>query len=151
MQNDKLAAAAVQIALSHVGMREATGHNDGTFVDTLEKKFGTRGQPWCAMYATECIFEAAAKLGVKTKLHKSMSSSEIYHQGKAQGLSLSTPVPYCLGLVKGGTQGRDHHHTFFVLSVDKKAGIVHTVDGNYGNAVMKTSHPISACDFVAVA
>lgn len=152
-QNDALAAATVQIALSHVGMREATGHNDGTFVDTLEKKFGMKGEPWCAMYATECMLEAAGKLGIKTVLHKSPSSTEIFSQAKQKGLLLKSPIAYCIGLLRGsgGSAGKDHHHTFLVVSVDAKAGVVHSVDGNWGNAVTKTTHPISACDFVALA
>lgn len=152
-QNDALAAATAQIALSHVGQREATGNNDGTFVDTLEAKFGEKGAPWCAMYATECMAEAAARLGIKTQLHKSESSTEIYAQGKHLNLGLKAPIPYCLGLLRGsgGTPGKDHHHTFIVLGVDQKAGVVHSVDGNWGNAVTRTAHPISACDFVAIA
>jgi hypothetical protein len=152
-QNDKLAAAAVQIALSHVGQREATGNNDGTFVDALEKKFGEKGAPWCAMYATDCISQAAARLGIKTVLARSESSTNLFHQGKDKGLLLQKPIPYCLGLIRGsgGTPGKDHHHTFLVVSVDAVAGIVHGVDGNWQNAVSRTVHPIAACDFVAVA
>lgn len=152
-QNDQLAAATIQIALSHLGVREATGHNDGTFIDALEKTFGLRGQPWCAMYATTCMSEAAKKLGVKAVLHTSPSSTEIFSQAKKQSLLLSAPIPYCIGLLKGsgGTPGKTHHHTFLVLSIDKNAGIVHSVDGNWHNSVCKTTHPIAACDFVALA
>lgn len=151
-QNEALAAAAVQIALTHVGIHESTGNNDGTFVDALERKFGLKGEPWCAMYATDCIEQAAAKLGLKTLLHKSPSSTEIFAQAKHLGLLLKAPEAYCIGLLRGsgGTAGKDHHHTFLVVTVDAKAGIVHSVDGNWGNAITRTSHPIAACDFVAV-
>lgn len=152
-QNEILAAAAVKIALSHVGEREATGHNDGKYVDELEKKFGLHRDPWCAMEATNDIMLAAKELGVTPILHKSASSTEIFHQAKQKGLLLSRPIPHCIGLLKGngGTPGKDHHHTFLVVSIDEKAGVVHSVDGNWGNKVSLPVHKISDCDFVAIA
>jgi hypothetical protein len=152
-QNEVLAAAAVKLALSHVGEREATGNNDGAFVDAIEKPFGERHAAWCAMYATSMIKFAAQALGIKTMLHASESSTEIYAQGKAKGLSLAKPIPNCIGLLRGngGSPGKDHHHTFLVVSVDAAAGVVHGIDGNWENRVTKTLHPISGCDFVAVA
>lgn len=152
-QNEILAAAAVKLALSHVGEREATGNNDGPFVDAIEKPFGERHAAWCAMYATSMIMFAAKALGLKTLLHASESSTEIYAQGRAKGLSLKAPIPNCIGLLKGdgGARGKDHHHTFLVVSVDAVAGVVHGIDGNWQNSVTKTLHPISGCDFVAVA
>lgn len=150
-QNEVLAAAALKLALSHVGEREATGNNDGAFVDAIEKPFGERHAAWCAMYATSMIKFAAQALGIKTLLHASESSTEIYHQAKEKALLLDHPVPGCIGLLKGngGTPGKDHHHTFLVVSVD--GSLVHSVDGNWGNAVSRPVHKISDCDFVAVA
>lgn len=152
-QNDKLAAASIQIAMTHVGQKEATGRNDGKYVDALEKKFGMKGQPWCAMECTSDIMDAAANLGIKPVLHKSASSTEIYAQAKKNALLLKAPIPYCIGLLRGngGTPGKDHHHTFRVISIDAKAGVVHSLDGNWGNQMQYTVHPIAGCDFVAVA
>lgn len=153
MQNEQLAAAAVKLALADVGDKEATGNNDGAYVDAIEKPFGERHAPWCAMFATSKIQFAAQALGIKTVLHESESSTDIYHQGKSKGLLLSKPIPNCIGLLKGdgGTPGKDHHHTFLVVSIDAAAGVVHSVDGNWGNAVSRPVHKISDCDFVAVA
>lgn len=150
-QNEVLAQAALKLALSHVGEKEATGNNDGAFVDAIEKPFGERHAAWCAMYATSMIKFAAKALGIATILHPSESSTEIFHQGKTKGLLLAKPIPGCIGLLKGngGTPGKDHHHTFLVVSVD--GTLVHSVDGNWGNAVSRPVHMIRDCDFVAVA
>lgn len=152
-QNEDLAHHAVQIALDHVGEREATGQNDGEYVDALEKRFGLHRDPWCAMEATNDIMLAAAELSVTPVLHKSASSTEIFSQAKAKGLLLDKPIPNCIGLLKGngGSPGKTHHHTFLVVSIDDAGGVVHSVDGNWGNAVSRPVHKISDCDFVAIA
>ncbi len=152
-QNDQLAAASMQIAISHLGQREAHGRNDGPYVDQLEKKFGLKGQPWCAMECTQDIADAAVRLGIKPLLARSPSSTEIFSQARKKGLLLKQPLPYCIGLLRGsgGTPGKTHHHTFRVVSIDTKTGIVHGLDGNWGNQMQYTTHPIAGCDFVAVA
>lgn len=151
MQNEILAAKAVKLALSHVGERELTGNNDGAFVDAIEKPFGERHAAWCAMYATSMIKFAAQGLGIQTILHASESSTEIYKQARDKHLLLPKPIPNCIGLLKGsgGSPGKDHHHTFLVVSID--GDFVHSVDGNWGNAVSRPVHKISDCDFVAIA
>jgi hypothetical protein len=158
-QNLDLAALSIQLGLKELGVKEATGKNDGKRVGVYQdfidgdKSTWMKGQPWCAAFMSWCVDQAAKKLGLTPKLKKTASSSDIYAQAKKLGLVLDQPIPYCIGLIKGtgGSAGKTHHHTFRVLSVDLEHGLVHGLDGNWGNQVCKTVHPIAACDFVALA
>lgn len=149
-QNQKLAAEALAFALKWVGQREATGHNDGAFVNKVQEFVGGKGEdgaPWCACFYSYCNYNADP--GIVPVTPKSDSSTSLYAWAKAHGYLLPHPIPGCLGLLRGtgGTAGKTHHHTFRVMTVDTAAGVVHTVDGNESNMVRTTTHPISACDF----
>jgi hypothetical protein len=157
IQNDKLAQAAYAIAKANLGKREATGRNDGVFVRMIQNWLDGAGswmdgQPWCAAFATWCVWQAAASLGIRPYLRRNGSSTSIYAQAKKDGFLLSGPIPFCIGLMRGsgGTRGKTHHHTFIVAEVDYPAGIVRGIDGNWRNAVSRSTHKIAECDFVAI-
>lgn len=152
-QNEELAKEALLIALSEKGQKEMTGANDGPFVWMVQEFVGgkgERGEPWCACFRSYCMGKAAEKLGTTPVTPKTDSSSSIFSFARKNNL-LMAPAPGCTGLIKGngGTQGKTHHHTFTVILVDEKQGIVHSIDGNWGNAVATTTHRIQDCDFVA--
>lgn len=58
----KIAAAVAAEARRHVGQREATGHNDGPFVERVLG--GERGLAWCAAFALRCYEWSGHKLPV---------------------------------------------------------------------------------------
>lgn len=152
-QNSLLAATSIDIAQRQIGVKEATGKNDGKQVAVYQDYIGkwVEGEPWCAAFASWCIGQAAAKLGITTLFKKSAGSTEIWAQAKKNGTTLTSPIPYCIGLIRAPAgSGKTHEHTFRVNSVDLPKGIVHSIDGNWSNQVMETAHPISRCDFVAV-
>ena len=156
LQNEALATESLKEGLSHLGVKEVTGHNDGPFINMIQKWYGGAGElgaPWCALFCMWCIYTAAAKLGITPKLPKSDSSTDLYAFAKKHGLLLSAPIPGCIGLMKGdgGDPSKDHHHTFRVRTVDAVQGIVNGLDGNWTNAVALTTHRIGDCDYVAVA
>lgn len=158
LPNKKLAEWTLTIAQSKLGIKEATGHNDGVFVSMLQRWLakGAKwmdGQPWCATFATWCLYQAAIHIGTTPALKRNGSSSSIYLDAKMKDLLLGYPIVPCIGLMKGdgGTPGKTHHHTFIVESVDAKAAVVHGMDGNWKNAVSRSIHKISDCDFVAIA
>jgi len=46
----------LKVALSYVGAREATGHNDGEPVETFLRSVGRRkGDSWCAAFVSFCL------------------------------------------------------------------------------------------------
>jgi len=150
IQNQILADAALEIARKNIGQKEATGHNDGAFVNMVQEFVGGKaedGAPWCACFRSWCM----AQTGIKPVTPKSDSSTWLYAYGKKAGILLTAPIAGCTGLVKGsgGTPFKTHHHTFVVESVDLEQGIVHSIDGNWTNAVARTQHRIKDCDFIA--
>ncbi len=149
IQNQSLADLALRIAMENVGETEATGHNDGAFVNMVQEFVGGKpehGAPWCACFRSWCM----AETGMRPKTPKSDSSTWLYHYGKLNGLILKDPIPGCTGLVRGGqVNGKTHHHTFTVIDVNLEQGVVDSVDGNWGNAVSLTQHRIKDCDFMA--
>lgn len=158
LPNIKLAARTLAIAKSELGKKEATGHNDGVFVRMLQRWLarGAKwmdGQPWCATFATWCMYQAAEQLQMTPILKRSGSSTEIYAMAKAKELLLAYPEAPCIGLMRGngGTIGKTHHHTFIVDSVDPGNATVRGIDGNWKNAVSRSVHKISECDFVVIA
>lgn len=143
---------AVDFASAHLGEKEATGNNDGPFVEGLQAWLdkGTGWmhlQPWCACFASWCIDQASDMLGVKPRLPRLGSTTDIYNWFKNNGMLLDQPTPYCIGMLKGdgGVRGKSHHHTFFVESIDGE--FVNGIDGNWQNAVSRTHHAIKDCDF----
>jgi hypothetical protein len=152
-----LGLEALKIAISKLGIKEATGNNDGVFVVMLQRWLDAGAgwmehQPWCATFATWCIYQAAKPLGLTPKIPRCGSSTSLYAWGKQNGQLLAAPVPGCIGLMKGsgGTPGKTHHHTFLVEQVHLAEGYVNGVDGNWRNAVSRTRHLIAECDFLGI-
>lgn len=149
---------ALDIAISNIGRREATGHNDGPFVRMLQLLavdggHNMEGEPWCAMFATYCIRQAAAELGLSIKVKLSPSSTYIYSCAKQDGLLLAVPVAGCIGLIRAPAgSGKTHDHTFFVEATSElvKPLVVFSIDGNWCNQVKQTVHLIDKCDFVSI-
>lgn len=157
-QNEALAKLTVEFAQAKLGIKEATGKNDGPFIRMLQRWLANGakwmdGQPWCAAFATWCVYEAAKKLKVTPVLKKNGSSTSIYAFARSKGLLLQSPEINCMGLVRGsgGTRGKTHHHTFLVEKIDLAQGVVFGIDGNYRNAVSRSVRKIADCDFVAIA
>lgn len=154
-QNAALAHQTLEIAKTKLGIKEATGHNDGPFIKkVLNWAAGLmEGNPWCASFATWCMYQAAVQVNQTPVLKRSASSTSIYADAKRKNLVLHAPIVNCIGLIRGtgGTTWKTHHHTFLVESVDLFHGDVHGIDGNWSNAVRRTSHKIKDCDFVAIA
>lgn len=152
-QNETLARKATEIAASKLGQKEATGRNDGPFVLMLQR-FVARGakwldgQPWCACFVTWCIYEAAQELNVQPQVVITASAITLGAFGKRNALMLDAPVANCIGLLKD--KYGNYEHTFFVEDVSLSRGRVIGIDGNWSNAVSRTHHLISACDFMMI-
>lgn len=159
-----LAQKALQIAKAKVGQREATGRNDGPFVRLLQRWAAKGGvwldnQPWCVMYATWAVWEAARVLGTTSLIPERASSSRLYAWAKKHGRLLKRPVDGCIGLVRRGgagdqdgsaNRGKTHIHCFLVHTVEPSGRLV-TLEGNWRNSVgwnhRKTSEPL---DYVEI-
>ena len=155
-----LGEVALDVAREHLGKKEATGKNDGPFVAMLQNWIDGASnwmdrQPWCAAFATWCVYIAAKRLGLTPKLPKSASSTSLYAWAKKTGNVLpGAQGHYCIGLIKGsgGIPGKTHHHTFIAngLSMTDGQDWVWGIDGNWKNAVSRTQHKIADCDFIRI-
>jgi hypothetical protein len=144
----------LEIARGYLGIKEATGQNDGPFIEKLQLwASGAAAKliapwleraPWCALFATYCVHEAAARIFADPLIPRECSSARLYAWYKKKGLLLASPVAGCIGLVKGGPRGT-HSHTFIVESVDEK--FVYGIDGNWKNAVSRSKRLKEACDY----
>lgn len=136
------------IAKSFVGVREATGRNDGPVVSRFQRFVANGaswllGQAWCVCFVVYCVKVAARDRGLRSRLPLTASSSALYRWFKGQGLLLSSPRPGCVGMVRGGATG--HRHTFLVHDVQD--GVLITVEGNLRNGVRWNRRPSEGCDF----
>lgn len=152
MIDDSKQKLVAEIAIENLGQKEATGHNDGAFVEMLQGWMDQgagwmKGAPWCATFLSWCVFQAAKRSGQTYRLPKMASSTLLYSWFQRNGLLLPDPEAYCVGLLKGdgGSPGKTHHHTFIVEEVD--GDFVKTIDGNWNNEVCRTRHKITDCDF----
>lgn len=147
-----LAEETLKFARTKLGEKEATGNNDGPFVVMLDRWLDQGAgwmerQPWCATFATWCIYHAAVKIGATPMIPKLGSSSSIYSWLEKNGLLLAKPYPNCIGLIKDTRESsnKTHHHTFLVEGID--GDFVRGIDGNWKNAVSETRHAVKDCDF----
>jgi hypothetical protein len=130
-------------AMSKLGhYAENTGKNTGTELDKLQKQFGTRAAAWCAMFAT-----TAAEMGGASKLVKTASVATAREwatagtHGYEKGLK-SKPK-------RGDLAAFGNDHMGMVESVDRKRGVIHTIEGNTtGGKVARRTHSIGSADYL---
>lgn len=159
----ELAQKSLQFAKQKMGVKEATGRNDGAEVRVFQRwaaKVGTwmDNQPWCVAFATWCVWQGARALGRTSLIPERASTSRLYAWAKKNGKLLSHPVDGCIGLVRNGgrgdqdgsaNHGKTHIHTFLVHTVEGNK--VLTIEGNYRNAVCWNRRPInSTLDFMEI-
>lgn len=135
----RLARAALEARV-----REEGGPNRGRWVRVYQRWARiAEGQPWCVAFALFKVHQAGRRLGLRSRLPRTGSSSGLYHWYKVNGGLLRGPVPGCIGMVRGGPTG--HRHTFLVERVAGEAVI--GIDGNWRDAVRLTRRLAAACDY----
>jgi hypothetical protein len=151
-----LGELTLEVAQSKIGEKEATGKNDGAFVEAVqdfvdgESDF-MRGQPWCAAFFSWCVYRAANRLAHTPRMPKFGSSTAIFVWLSKNSLVLPAPKVGSVGLVreKRKDSKKTHNHTFVVKAVEGDSVV--SIDGNVKNQVSETKHKISDCDFGEIA
>lgn len=115
---------AMEIAESQIGVREATGKNDGPQVEAYLKSVGLgKGFSWCAAFLYWCFQKAATDLKTANPLVKTGGVLAHYNQSKAT--KVTKPQPGDIFIMDfGGGAG----HTGIVKAVRGTA--VDTIEGN---------------------
>lgn len=146
----------VTIAITQLGVTEATGHNDGV---PSERYMGGRSEPWCAWFAAWCYREAGAPLPGDRIGHAGpggespiASVAELERRIKLAARFSAAPlgrVPEPGDLVFFADRaGSDHgggavqrHVGIVELVTDGDAGAtLHTIEGNIANKVCRRVH-----------
>lgn len=111
---------------NQLGVREATGKNDGPAVETYLASVGLgKGYSWCMAFVYWCAKQAALKLGVVNPLKQTGGVLDEWQSGR--GIHSATPIPGSIFIMDfGGGEG----HTGIVTGVFEDQGIIHTIEGN---------------------
>lgn len=144
----ELQQRTLQVAKRYLGVYEDQGSNRGKVIAQFQLFIGrwVLGQPWCAAFASFCLFTAAKELGVTPEFEKTASSSAIYRWAKRTGNLLPKPTDGCIGLVIGGPTG--HEHTCLVHTVE--GDTVLSVDGNISNRVRWVRRSTASMHYVRI-
>jgi hypothetical protein len=119
-----IAQKALAIAASQVGIREATGRNDGPEVEKYlaSVRLGS-GYPWCQAAVHWCYSEAVKGTNWKNQVPK--TGGVLKHWNLSSCKKFSSPEPGDLFVMefKGGTG-----HIGFIEKVSGE--FIHTIEGN---------------------
>jgi hypothetical protein len=135
---------ALDIAISQLGVQEATGHNDG--IPATRYMRGDK-LAWCAGFCLYCNdVSDDENVALTTKDHYTMRSvSGFIAEAKRRKFFVSpTAAPLPNDFIFFGNTDSDvgvrGSHIGIVESVDTAARRITTIEGNYGNKVARVAH-----------
>lgn len=133
-------ALMVQAAASCVGIKEATGRNDGEMVKLIQETVGgASGEAWCMALVQTLIAYAEVKTGVKSPVVVSELCYNVWHKTpKSQRVKI---LPLAGAIAIWNDTGKTTGHTEIVLSADGKT--MQCIGGNTGGTT-KPGEPIQA-------
>lgn len=143
-----LEASVILKAGTQLGVREATGHNDGPAVEKYLASVGLgKGYSWCMAFVYWCVKGAASDLGLKNPLKQTGGVLDEWNSGR--GVHIEVPEPGCVFIMDfGGGEG----HTGIVSGVFLDKGEIHTIEGNTnddgsreGIGVFRKTRKIASC------
>ena len=117
----------VEACRACVGIREATGHNDGPLVEALQDTIGGHsGEPWCMSTMQSCLAYAELKTGIKSPIYPSEYCINVWAQTPVEQRVKSIPLPGAIVIWKHGNTSSGH--TGCVIGADEKT--FQAVEGN---------------------
>jgi hypothetical protein len=138
----KLRKAIVARAASLVGIREATGRNDGPEVERIQHRAGgARGEPWCAAFCDVCVEDGYTDCGEAVPFDIGRSCSSLVSRLEPLGRVFIDPKlaqPGDLMVFKGGG-GREikfrglllaFRHVGIIVELRNAEGRFATIEGN---------------------
>lgn len=121
-----------EIYSTYIGVREATGRNDGPEVERFLRNVGLgKGYPWCAAFVKTCLLEAGYESAGKMNgmaLSTVNKSNMVYSAGK----KLKEPQPGDVATLWYNNLGRIGHTLFFDNEVN--SNVYESVEGNTNGA-----------------
>ncbi len=132
---------ALRAAQSQVGVREATGNNDGI---PSQRYMNGRKEPWCANFVAWSFRQAGQELPGNQRSLASVQYMEdqMKAAGKWHARDASPPQPGDIIFFKnrGDSDSGPGRHVGIVERVEN--GRVYTIEGNSSNAVSRRSYPV---------
>lgn len=132
-------AGALNAARSQLGVREATGRNDGL---PANRYSNGRREPWCANFVAWSFRQAGTPLPGNQRslasvqyMEDQMKANGMFHRGTPQ------PGDIIFFANRGGSDAGRGRHVGIVEKVEN--GRVHTIEGNSSNAVRRRSYALN--------
>lgn len=126
----KNAAQALANATSQIGVREATGHNDGAEIAKYRNGVDNNAA-WCASFVSWC-YKGNDIFGYQASVSGIQMAAQKQNLYAEKGTY--TPKPGDVMIQKNGAS-----HTGIVESVDPD-GTIHTIEGNTSNCVARRTY-----------
>ena len=107
----------VEVAKCLVGIREATGRNDGRLVELIQKTAGgMKGWAWCMYFVQACIAYAELKTGLISSIAASGSCADVRNASKPEMKVKTIPLP---GAVVIWRHANGSGHTGIVVAANQ--------------------------------
>lgn len=134
----KLREKALAFAISKLGTKEATGHNDGPEVNEFQRAVGewAVNKAWCASFVTWSYKKAAKELGLSVPFKGQASVLFLANDAKTNGTykaATKTFIPEPGNIFLVLNPDADKNHTGIVWEV--KGNMFKTIEGNIQNKV----------------
>lgn len=126
----KTAAQALANATGEIGVREATGHNDGAQIAKYRNGVDNNAA-WCASFVSWC-YKGNDVFGYQASVSGIQMAAQRQNLYAEKGTY--TPKPGDVMIQKNGAS-----HTGIVESVDPD-GTIHTIEGNASNSVRRVTY-----------
>jgi peptidoglycan hydrolase-like protein with peptidoglycan-binding domain len=148
---------AVQIAVAENGVREQPlGSNSGPRVSEYLRSTGINGPAyWCMAFVYWSFREASNRAHVPNPMLQTASCTNLYAWARPRGKLITTPQRGDIFLVRGGSDGRTHHHTGLITGLNGSR--LATIEGNTnddgsdnGIGVFARTRSTGGLDFVRI-
>lgn len=135
-------AKALSAAQSQIGVREATGNNDGI---PAQRFANGRKEPWCGDFVTWCFQQTGHPLPGNQRSLASVSKMESVMKKEGKWFPQGSTPPKEGDIIFFQTRVNSDKGTGRHVGIVEKVenGMVHTVEGNSGNRVRRRSYPLN--------
>lgn len=121
----------VEVVKVCVGIKEATGRNDGPIIEAMQKTTGgAKGQAWCMYLVQACVAYVEHKLEIKSPLYPSGHCLTVWRKTPKEQRVKTHPLPGAIPIWVHGAGPAGH--TEILLGADDS--VMKNVGGNTSGA-----------------
>lgn len=122
----------VEVAKLFVGVKEATGHNDGKVVEQFQKTCGGRvGQSYCMYFVQTCIAYVELVTRIESPIIADGYCTDVWNAATPYLHVQAIPLHGAIAIWKHA--GSDKGHTGIVVSADHN--MFYTIEGNTSSGI----------------